>query len=129
MLFRSEATISKNFLRNAGPVARSISPELPVYATLAVSANALNDRIELQNFLQEITELDEPPNGFYLLLEKPDTTIPAALTEPDVLSRWMLVTHTLKLSGFEIINGYADMLAPYFGRSAAMRSHQDGITH
>ena len=111
----AEATISKNFLRNAGPVARSISPELPVYATLAVSANALNDRIELQNFLQEITELDEPPNGFYLLLEKPDTTIPAALTEPDVLSRWMLVTHTLKLSGFEIINGYADMLAPYFG--------------
>ncbi len=114
-----EATISKNFLRNAARVRNEVRKELPLYATLAVSSAALNDRIELQNFLQEITEIDEPPDGFYLLLEKPDSTIPATLTEPDVLSRWMLMNHTLKLNGFRVINGYADVLAPYLGAAGA----------
>lgn len=114
-----EATISKNFLRNAARVRNEVGEGLPLYATLAVSSAALNDRIELQNFLQEITEIDDPPDGFYLLLEKPDTTIPATLTEPDVLSRWMLMNHTLKLNGFRVINGYTDMLAPYLGAAGA----------
>lgn len=114
-----EATISKNFLRNAAEVRNEVSEGLLLYATLAVSSAALNDKIELQNFLQEITEIDEPPDGFYLLLEKPDSTIPAALTEPDVLSRWMLMNHTLKLNGFRVINGYADVLAPYLGAAGA----------
>lgn len=114
-----EATISKNFLRNAARVKNEVRNGLPLYATLAVSSAALNDRIELQNFLQEITEIDEPPDGFYILLEKPDSTIPASLTEPDVLSRWMLMNHTLKLNGFRVINGYSDVLAPYLGAAGA----------
>ena len=114
-----EATISKSFLRNAAKVRSGVADGRPLYATLAVSCAALNDRIELQNFLQEITEIDEPPDGFYLLLEKPDNTIPATLTEPDVLSRWMLMNHTLKLNGFRVINGYADVLAPYLGAAGA----------
>ena len=70
-----EATISKSFLRNAARVRNEVRKGVPLYATLAVSSAALNDRIELQNFLQEITEIDEPPDGFYILLEKPDSTI------------------------------------------------------
>lgn len=114
-----EATISKNFLRNAASVAGELGDSRPVYATLAVSLPALADRIELQNFLQEITEIDEPPAGFYLLLEKPDSAISATLTEPDMLSRWMLVNHTLKTSGFRVINGYTDALSPYIGAAGA----------
>lgn len=114
-----EATVSKSFLRNAARIRNEVANGVPLYATLAVSSAALNDRIELQNFLQEITEIDEPPDGFYLLLEKPDTTIPATLTEPDVLSRWMLMNHTLKLNGFRVINGYTDVLAPYLGAAGA----------
>ena len=114
-----EATIAKNFLRNAAKVRDEVDSRVEVYATLAVSSSALNDKIELQNFLQEITEIDHPPNGFYLLLEKPDSNIPATLTEPDILSRWMLINHTLKLNGFRVINGYADVLAPYLGAAGA----------
>ena len=114
-----EATISKGFLRNAASVWKEIGDERPLYATLAVSAIALNDRIELQNFLQEITEIDSPPNGFYLLLEKPDASIPSTLTEPDMLSRWMMMNYALKLSGFQVIDGYADVLAPYLGAAGA----------
>jgi hypothetical protein len=114
-----EATIAKHFIRNASKVRTETNPCTQVYATIAVSNTALHDLIELRNFLQEITELEEPPDGFYLLLEKPDTTPLATLTEADMLSRWMLVNHTLKLNGFKVINGYADTLAPYLGSAGA----------
>lgn len=113
-----EGTIAKTFLRCAADEVE-INDGRPVYATLAVSATALNDRIELQNFLQEITELENPPYGFYLLLEKPDSAITSPLTEPDVLSRWMLMTHTLKLNGFHVINGYTDALSPYLATAGS----------
>lgn len=114
-----EGTISKNFLRNAAQVAIELGESRPVYATLTISLPALTDRIELQNFLQEITELDNPPTGFYLLLEKPDSGISATLTESGVLSRWMLLNHTLKTSGFRVINGYTDALSFYVGAAGA----------
>ena len=114
-----EATIAKDFLRNAANAHARLNDNRPLYATLAVSTDALRDRIELQNFLQEITELEQPPRGFYLLIEHPDNDIPPTLEEPDVLSRWMLINRVLTLSGFEVINGYADVLSPYLGAAGA----------
>ena len=111
----AEGVIAKDFIRNTATVARRVARNRQVYATLAVSTTALNDRVELQNFLQEITELEEPPTGFYLLLERPDQSIPITLTEPDVLSRWMLINHTLKVNGFRLINGYTDGFSPFLG--------------
>jgi hypothetical protein len=113
-----EGTIAKTFLRCAANEVE-IDDGRPLYATLAVSATALSDKIEMQNFLQEITELENPPDGFYLLLEKPDSSIISPLTEPDVLSRWMLMSHTLKLNGFQIINGYTDALSPYLAAAGS----------
>ena len=110
-----EATIAKDFLRNTAKVHAALKDPRPVFATLAISTDALRDRIELQNFLQEITELENPPKGFYLLIEHPDHDIPPTLEEPDILSRWMLLNRALTLSGYEVINGYADLLAPYLG--------------
>ncbi len=114
-----EATISKSFLRNSAYYAGELGIQVPLYATLAISAAALTDKIELQNFLQEITEMPDPPAGFYLLLEKIDNSIGSALTEPDILSRWMLINHTLKMNGFELINGYTDALSPYLAAAGA----------
>ncbi|MFA5263085.1 MAG: hypothetical protein WC378_04615 [Opitutaceae bacterium] len=110
-----EGSIAKAFIRNTAAMAQAIAPRKAVYATLAISAAVLGDRIELQNFLQEITEIETPPAGFYLLLERPDQAIPPCLTEQDVLSRWMLINHTLKVNGFKLINGYTDGIAPYIG--------------
>lgn len=114
-----EGTIAKTFLRNAAVATSAEGDARPIYATLAVSATALSDKIELQNFLQEITEMENPPDGFYLLLEKTDSSIASSLTEPDVLSRWMLMTHTLKLNGFLVINGYTDALSPYLAAAGS----------
>lgn len=114
-----EATIAKDFLRNAVLAHQRLGERRPLYATLAISTVALADRIELQNFLQEITELENPPQGFYLLIEHPDHEVLPTLEEPDVLSRWMLVNRVLTQSGFEVVNGYADVLAPYLGAAGA----------
>ncbi|MBS0657751.1 MAG: hypothetical protein JSR82_05820 [Verrucomicrobia bacterium] len=114
-----EATVAKTFLRNAASSVSELGDVRPLYATLAISSAALADRIELQNFLQEVTEIEDPPTGFYLLLERPDNSITSALTEPDLLSRWMLVNHVLKLTGFQVINGYTDVLSPYLGAAGA----------
>ena len=114
-----EATIAKDFLRNAAVAHARLRDPRALLATLAISTDALRDRIELQNFLQEVTELDKPPRGFYLLIEHPDHDIPPTLEESDVLSRWMLINRSLTQSGYEVINGYADVLAPYLGAAGA----------
>jgi hypothetical protein len=114
-----EATIAKDFLRNAAVVHERLRDPRPLWATLAISTEALRDRIELQNFLQEITELENPPAGFYLLIEHADQEILPTLEESDVLSRWMLINRALTQSGYEVINGYADLLAPYLGAAGA----------
>ncbi|MEO5960119.1 MAG: hypothetical protein ABIR80_13460, partial [Opitutaceae bacterium] len=114
-----EGGIAKEFIRNTATVAHKVAPKKTVFATLAISASALGDKVELQNFLQEITELENPPNGFYLLIERPDQSISPSLTEQDVLSRWMLINHTLRINGFKTINGYSDLLAPYLCAAGA----------
>jgi hypothetical protein len=114
-----EATIAKDFLRNAAGIHARLKNPRPLFATLAISTDALRDRIELQNFLQEITELENPPKGFYLLIEHSDHEIPPTLEETDVLSRWMLINRVLSLSGYEVVNGYSDVLAPYLAAAGA----------
>ncbi|MCX6908542.1 MAG: hypothetical protein NTY01_10925, partial [Verrucomicrobia bacterium] len=76
-----EATIAKDFLRNAAAAHQRLQDPRPLWATLAISTDALRDRIELQNFLQEVTEIENPPSGFYLLMEHPDQDIPPTLEE------------------------------------------------
>jgi hypothetical protein len=114
-----EGTIAKRFLGNAAEVWRSVGDDRPVYATVAISNTALNNFDELQVFLQEITELEDPPDGLYLLLEKGDSDTSAYLTEPDVLSRWMFLNYSLRINGLEAINGYTDALIPYIAASGA----------
>jgi hypothetical protein len=111
--------IAKDFLRNARGVWNELGGDRPLYATLAISSAALEDKSELEEFLEEITEIEDRPDGFYLLLEKPDGAIPDSLTEVNELSRWMLINYTLKLNGFSVINGYTDLLAPYLGAAGA----------
>ena len=94
--------------------------QLPATQTLRFDiVLPLRDRAGLQNFLQELTELENPPSGIYLLVEHPDQEITPTLEESDVLSRWMLINRALTQSGYEVMNGYADLLAPYLGAAGA----------
>lgn len=109
----NEAVIAKNFVRNARQVWNSVGDERPLYATLAMDAEALQDRHALEEFLSEITILDAPPDGFYLLVHNTTSGIAPELVDPRTFAGWMLMNHSLNLNGFEVINGYSDILTPF----------------
>lgn len=110
-----EAVIAKNFIRLAAEQRRKLQDERPLYATLAISRNALGDKQELVEFLNEITLLDDPPQGFYVLISARNTEARSDIYNTDVIAAWMFINHTLKVNGFEVINGYSDTLTPFLG--------------
>lgn len=114
-----EAVIAKNFIRATRPVYSRSGDNRPLYATLAVSREALLDRGEFEDFLNDITMLDAPPDGFYVIVGSRGTEARTDIYHADVIARWMLLTHSLKINGFQVINGYSDILAPFLGAAGA----------
>jgi hypothetical protein len=110
-----EAVIAKNFIRLAKAQYRSLNDPRALYATLVVSRNALLDKQELVEFINEITLLDDPPDGFYLLVSARNTEARSDIYNADVIAGWMFLNHTLAVNGFTVINGYSDMLTPFLG--------------
>jgi hypothetical protein len=109
----NEAVIAKNFIRNARGVWGIVGDERPLYVTLAMDAEALQDRHALEEFLAEITILDSRPDGFYMLVHYTTSGIAPELIDPRTLAGWMLINHSLSLNGFSVINGYSDILTPF----------------
>ncbi|MBF0491396.1 MAG: hypothetical protein HQM15_01270 [Deltaproteobacteria bacterium] len=111
-----EASISKDFIRQAAEVHHTkIKDNKPLYVTLAVSREALTDKNDFFEFLNEVTMLETPPSGFYLLVAARSNEARSDIYNPDVIAAWMMLNHTLKLNGFEVINGYSDILTPFLG--------------
>jgi hypothetical protein len=110
-----ESVISKNFIRLAKPQYAALKDKRPVYATLAISRNALMDKQELVDFINEITLLDDPPDGFYVLVSARNTEARSDIYNADVIAAWMFINHTLAVNGFKVINGYSDILTPFLG--------------
>lgn len=110
-----EAVIAKNFIRLTAAQYRALNDLRPVYATLAISRNALGDKQELIDFLNEITVLDDPPQGFYVLISARNTEARSDIYNMDVIADWLFINHVLTLNGFDVINGYSDILTPFLG--------------
>lgn len=107
-----ESVIAKNFIRNAADVWAEMDDKRPLFVTLAVDAEALQDRYEVDEFLTDITLMDNPPHGFYLLVNNLTSIIQPELVDHRTLAGWMMLNHALSLNGFEVINGYSDILTP-----------------
>ena len=110
-----ETVIAKNFIRAAGEEFAGLNDARKVFATLAISREALVDKQELIEFVNEITALETPPHGFYLLVAARNTEARSDIYHADVIAGWMFLNHVLKLNGFEVINGYSDILTPFLG--------------
>lgn len=108
-----EALVAKNFIRNAASVWDEVGDERPLLVTLALDGDALQDRHELEAFLADITVLDAAPTGFYLLVASPTSEIAPELIESRTLAGWMLTNHALALNGFQVVNGFSDILSPF----------------
>ncbi len=110
-----ETVIAKNFIRAAAEEFAGLNDPRKVFATLAISREALVDKQELIEFVNEITALETPPDGFYLLVAARNTEARSDIYHADVIAGWMFLNHVLRLNGFEVINGYSDLLTPFLG--------------
>ena len=110
-----EAVIAKNFIRNAQKVYTTFGDKRPLFATLAISREALIDFAELEGFLNDITLLNEPPEGFYLLIGARSVEARTDIYNADVIAAWMLLNYSLKINGYQVINGYSDLISPFLG--------------
>ncbi len=50
-----------------------------------------------------------------MLISARNTEARSDIYNADVIAAWMFINHTLTLNGFEVINGYSDVLTPFFG--------------
>ncbi|MBU0483780.1 MAG: hypothetical protein KKB30_04620 [Proteobacteria bacterium] len=108
-----EAVIAKNFIRQARSVYQRFGDNRPLFVTLAVCREALLERGDFEEFLNDITMLAEPPEGFYVLIGSRGTEVRTDIFHADVIAGWMLMNHSLSINGFQIINGFSDLLTPF----------------
>jgi len=109
-----EGVISKHFIRLAKEAADEVGNKGKLICTLAISTEAISNLAELQEFLSSITIIDNPPDGFYLLIGARSLAIAnSELFNADVIAGWMLLNYSLNVNGFRVINGYSDLLSPF----------------
>lgn len=114
-----EAVIAKNFIRNAVETAESVGEGRPLLATLAIGSEALKRHQELMEFIGDITLLDNPPSGFYVLVGTSTSDGRTEIYNDDTIAGWLFLNHTLALNGFRVVNGYSDAMTPFLGACGA----------
>ena len=107
-----EAVIAKNFIRLAKSAYKKKSSKKSIYCSIVVSNDAIRKVNELQEFLNDITLIDEPPDGYYLLISYGNSDAKAEIFNPDTIAAWMLINYSLKINGYKVINGYSDLISP-----------------
>lgn len=105
-----EAVIAKNFVRRAR---RNYTGQLPLYASLIICREALQDQRGFEEFLNDITLLTDPPDGFYVIIGSRSTDSRSDIFHADVIANWMMLNYSLSINGFKVINGYSDILTPF----------------
>jgi hypothetical protein len=115
-----EAVIAKNFIRKTQQLFKKTGDKRNVFATLAIDRDTLLDQTEFEAFLNDITALDNPPDGFYIIVGGGITDYRtkisrSELIHADVIAGWMMLNFTLSINGFKVINGFSDILTPFLG--------------
>jgi hypothetical protein len=110
-----EAVIAKSFIREARDVYAKLKDKRPLYASLVICREALQDRREFEEFINDITMLDAPPDGIYLIIAGRSAEARSDFFHADVVANWMLLNLSLSVNGMEVINGYSDILTPFLG--------------
>jgi hypothetical protein len=110
-----EAVVAKNFLRESREVYARRQDDRPLYASLVIHREALQDQREFEYFVNDITMLDEPPDGVYLVIVGRSPEVKSEIYDADVIANWMFLNYSLSLNGIKVINGYSDLLTPFLG--------------
>ena len=71
------------------------------------------------HFSKDITVLDKPPDGFYVLIAASNEMRRADILNADVIAGWLLINRSLSVNGYQVINGYSDLLTPFLAIAGA----------
>jgi hypothetical protein len=120
-----EAGIAFNFIERTREAFEKSTK--PVYATLAVDRKALLNPADFLSFLNDLTALPSPPDGFYVLVGGGPLTERSDLAQSEifdasVIGGWMMANYSLSQNGFTVINGFADILTPFLAAAGAAAS-------
>ena len=115
-----EAVIAKNFIRQAKRIYDKTHGDRPLFASLIICREALQDRREFEEFINDITLLDDPPDGFYLIIASRSSEAVSDIYHTDVVANWMMLNLSLSVNGFQVINGYSDILTPFLGAAGGI---------
>jgi hypothetical protein len=110
-----EAVIAKNFIRQAREIYDKRGNKKPLFASLIICREALQDRREFEEFINDITMLEARPDGFYLIIACRSSEALSDIYHTDVVANWMMFNLSLSINGFQVINGYSDILTPFLG--------------
>lgn len=114
-----EGVIAKNFIKTTKTSFSQTGDKRKVYATLSVSKTALLQKTEFEEFLNDITVLENPPDGFYILVGTDFAGADEELYHSEIISAWMTLNYALSENGFEVINGCSDLFSPLLGCAGA----------
>lgn len=110
-----EAVIAKNFVRQAREIYEKRNNKRPLLASLIICREALQDRREFEDFINDITMLEARPDGFYLIIASRSSEAMSDIYHTDVVANWMMLNLSLSINGFQVVNGYSDILTPFLG--------------
>jgi hypothetical protein len=114
-----EGAIAKKFVYAAGEYENTNADTRLVYATFACSTRAFSDRNEVAALVDEFATLDPRPSGFYLLLEAPSADARGEIFASSLLQNWFYFNYALRENGYQVINGYSDLVTPFLGAIGA----------
>lgn len=103
-----EGLISEGLFALAPEVKASLGLDKPLYATLAINAEAMGDKGEVERLANNMASLSPKPDGVYLLISTSgDVT---DLYSPGRYGNILFLILSLKLNGYEVVWGYSDIL-------------------
>ncbi|MGC9453168.1 MAG: hypothetical protein ACP5I4_17180, partial [Oceanipulchritudo sp.] len=111
-----DTAIALNFLNQTKAQAAEVT-DRPVLGTIAIHRDALLSNNNFRDILDGLTGLDNPPDGYYLVvgsnqLQSTGNYIRSDLYDPEIIAAWMYMNYVLSLNGANIVNGYCFQLSP-----------------
>lgn len=114
-----ETAICLNFINRTKEVAATCG-DRPVFATLALSREAVMARTEFQEIFDALTAVETPPDGYYILMGSQSardsgSQIRSDIYHPQVIAGWMYMNYVLSINGAQVLNGCCHLLSPLLG--------------
>jgi len=114
-----ETGISLNFISRTKEASKRVG-NAQVFATLALSRDAILNTKGFQDIFDALTSIPTPPDGVYIVVGSTSSSeLRSDLYHPQVIAGWMYMNYALSINGIRVMNGYCHLLTPLLGIAGA----------